>query len=235
MGPVTAVDGSSEEVTRRVFGDQAALAERFVDVLTEQGVLRGLIGPREIDRLWERHVWNSAVLAELLPPRSRVIDVGSGAGLPGIPLALARPDLEITLLEPMARRVDWLSEVIADLALETTVVRGRAEEKAVRERVAEQDAATARALAPLGRLAEWCLPLVRSGGRVLALKGASAGEELERDSSQVQAAGGSAGRILTCGADVLDQPATVVEIERAAQAAPKQRRSRSRTRKDRGR
>ncbi|GAB2739779.1 16S rRNA (guanine(527)-N(7))-methyltransferase RsmG [Salinifilum aidingensis] len=218
-----------------MFGDRAELAERFVDMLTEQGVLRGLIGPREIDRLWERHVWNSAVLAELLPPRSRVVDVGSGAGLPGIPLALARPDLEITLLEPMARRVDWLSEVVADLSLETTVVRGRAEEEAVRERTAEQDVATARALAPLGRLAQWCLPLVRSGGRVLALKGASAGEELERDSSQIRAAGGSAGRVLTCGADVLDQPTTVVEIERTAEAPPKKRRGRSRSRKDRGR
>ncbi|MHA6806258.1 16S rRNA (guanine(527)-N(7))-methyltransferase RsmG [Salinifilum ghardaiensis] len=235
MGTVTAAEGASQEVTRRVFGDRAELAERFVDMLTEQGVLRGLIGPREIDRLWERHVWNSAVLAELLPPRSWVVDVGSGAGLPGIPLALARPDLEITLLEPMARRVDWLSEVVADLALETTVVRGRAEEKAVRERMAEQDVATARALAPLGRLAQWCLPLVRSGGRVLALKGASAGEELERDSSQIRAAGGSAGRVLTCGADVLDQPTTVVEIERTAEAPPKKRRGRSRSRKDRGR
>ena len=102
----------------RLFGDRMPLAERYVDMLTQQGVQRGLIGPREVDRHWERHVLNSAAIAELVSDDSRVIDVGSGAGLPGIPLAIARPDLSIVLLEPMARRVDWLTEVVDSLELD---------------------------------------------------------------------------------------------------------------------
>lgn len=236
MRIVALADGASEEVTRRVFGARADLANQFASMLTEQGVRRGLIGPREIDRLWERHLWNSAVLTELLPTDCRVIDVGSGAGLPGIPLALARPDLRLTLLEPMARRVSWLGEVIDELGLEVEVVRGRAEEKAMRVRFNDQDVATARALAPLGRLARWCLPLVRPGGRLLALKGTSATDELQRDSGAIQAAGGTHGEVLTCGDGILDVPTTVVEIERAKSSSGGSRRGgRNRNRKDRGR
>lgn len=221
---VTSVDdrGSSDASVRgaTLFGDRLPLAERFAEMLTEHGVPRGLIGPREIDRLWERHLLNSAVLAELLTPRSRVLDVGSGAGLPGIPLAIARPDVTITLLEPMARRVTWLQEVIDELALPVEVVRGRAEEAPVRERHAGQDVVVARAVAPMERLARWCLPLVRPGGRMLALKGSSAAEELERDRAAIERAGGVRPEVLSCGEGTLEVPAHVVVVERGAASAP---------------
>jgi 16S rRNA (guanine527-N7)-methyltransferase len=202
------------EVAGRVFGENLPRAVLFAEMLAEQGVDRGLIGPREVDRLWDRHLLNSAVIAELLPEKSRVVDVGSGAGLPGIPLALARPDLSVTLLEPMARRVAWLNEVVDRLGLRVSVMRGRAEEADVRQRLRACDAVTARAVAPLGRLAAWCLPLLRPGGRLLALKGASAEEELARDDVSVARAGGRRRQIVTCGVDVVDVPTTVVLIER---------------------
>ncbi|MFR9730594.1 16S rRNA (guanine(527)-N(7))-methyltransferase RsmG [Saccharopolyspora sp. MS10] len=219
-----------------VFGDRLPRAERFAELLAEQGVHRGLIGPRELGRIWERHLLNSAVLAELLPPNCRAVDVGSGAGLPGIPLAIVRPDVELVLLEPMARRVAWLREVIEELDLSAEVVRGRAEEGPVRDRLADQDVVTARAVAPMERLAAWCLPLLRPGGRLLALKGSTAAEELDRDAAAVQAAGGSRGEVMSCGDDVLDVPTTVVVVERVSQKAPGRRRDGGRrARKDRER
>ncbi|MBW0011039.1 MAG: 16S rRNA (guanine(527)-N(7))-methyltransferase RsmG, partial [Pseudonocardiales bacterium] len=127
-----------------VFGDRYPLAERYAALLAGSGVVRGLIGPREADRLWERHLLNSAVLGELVPEGARVLDVGSGAGLPGIPLALARPDLVIVLLEPMARRVVWLREVVAVLGLAVSVDRGRVEELRVRDECGVHDVVTAR-------------------------------------------------------------------------------------------
>ena len=117
------------EVARSVFGAGLADAERYVARLATDGVTRGLIGPREVPRLWERHVLNSAAVADAVPRDARVVDVGSGAGLPGIPLALARPDLRLTLVEPMARRVEFLEEVVAELGMPWRVVRGRAEER----------------------------------------------------------------------------------------------------------
>lgn len=206
--------GDLEARLRLVFGDHVDGAKSFAKMLTEHGVERGLIGPREVDRLWDRHLLNSAAIAELLPQGSRVVDVGSGAGLPGIPLAIARPDLELTLLEPMARRVAWLTEVVETLGLSVTVVRGRAEEAAVREQLSGSDVVTARAVAPLERLARWCLPLLRPGGQLLALKGESAAEELERDAQAVRNAGGSRHRIVSCGDGVLEVPTTVVLVER---------------------
>jgi 16S rRNA (guanine527-N7)-methyltransferase len=197
-----------------LFGDRLPLTRRFAEHLTTSGVERGLIGPREAPRVWERHVLNCAVVAELIPDGARVVDVGSGAGLPGIPLALARPDLRIVLVEPLARRVDWLREVIADLGVAIEVERGRAEENVVRRRWEGADVVTARAVAPLGRLAEWCLPLLRPGGEMLALKGASAAEEIERDRAAVRALGGSPPRIERCGVGIIDPPSTVVVIER---------------------
>jgi 16S rRNA (guanine527-N7)-methyltransferase len=206
--------GDLEARLRLVFGDHVDGAKSFAKMLTEHGVERGLIGPREVDRLWDRHLLNSAVIAELLPQGSRVVDVGSGAGLPGIPLAIARPDLELTLLEPMARRVAWLTEVVETLGLSVTVVRGRAEEATVREQLSGSDVVTARAVAPLERLAKWCLPLLRPGGQLLALKGESAEEELQRDAQAVRKAGGSRQRIVSCGDGVLEVPTTVVLVER---------------------
>ncbi|MDQ3579611.1 MAG: 16S rRNA (guanine(527)-N(7))-methyltransferase RsmG [Actinomycetota bacterium] len=200
-----------------VFGDRQELAERFVAMLGQHGVERGLIGPREVDRLWDRHVLNSAVIGERINEGVRVVDVGSGAGLPGIPLAIARPDLSVVLLEPMARRVAWLDEVVETLELSSvTVLRGRAEEPAIKARVSGADVVTARAVAPLAKLCGWCLPLARVGGGVLALKGASAAEEIERDRAAVARIGGIDLRVESCGSDVLDVPTTVIVIERAA-------------------
>ncbi len=220
-----------EDRAKRVFGDHYPKAVTFGNLLTDHGVERGLIGPREVDRLWERHILNSAVVAELLPQGCRVVDVGSGAGLPGIPLAIARPDLDLTLLEPMARRVAWLTEVVDALDLKTEVLRGRAEEAAVRERLSDSDVVTARAVAPLERLAGWCLPLLRPGGLLVALKGESAAEELERDAEAVRRAGGVRARVTACGGDVLELPTTVVLIERDEQAS--RRDGARRRRKDR--
>lgn len=197
-----------------VFGAQYALAERYVELLAGPGVARGLIGPREADRLWERHMLNSAVLGELVPDGCRVLDVGSGAGLPGIPLALARPDLVIVLLDPMARRVAWLQEVVAELGLAVSVYRGRAEDPRVRGELGGKDVVTARAVAPLGRLAGWCLPLVAPGGRLLAVKGATAEEEAARDALAVRAAGGGPVEIVQCGGTIVRSPTTVIVVPR---------------------
>lgn len=206
---------ATKSAIESVFGGNAERAERLADLLADHGVRRGLIGPREADRLWERHILNSAVVGELIPQGARIIDVGTGAGLPGIPLAIARPDLDVVLLEPMQRRVTWLTEVVAELELPLVVERGRAEEKEVRSRLSGMDMATARAVAPLARLAEWCLPLIRQSGSLLAMKGASAAEEIERDREAVRGAGGGEPRIRRCGAAVLDTPTTVVTIDRS--------------------
>jgi 16S rRNA (guanine527-N7)-methyltransferase len=215
------------EAARVVFGDRVDLAVAFVELLRAHGEARGLIGPREVARLWDRHVLNSAVLADVIPRDATVVDVGSGGGFPGVPLAVARGDLAVTLLEPMARRVDWLQEVVESLGLEhVTVVRGRAEEKATRAAVGAADVATARAVAPLAKLAGWCLPLVKPGGRLLAIKGASAAEEVDRDRAAVLRAGGADVEVLQCGAGILEVPTTVVAITAAARRTPTRRRSR---------
>lgn len=216
---------AAPSAAQAIFGERVALAATFVDMLRTHGVERGLIGPRELDRLWDRHVLNSAAIADLVPNDATVIDVGSGAGLPGIPLAIARPDVSVTLLEPMARRTEWLQEVLETLHVErVTVVRGRAEDKAVREELALADVATARAVAPLARLAAWCLPLVRPGGRMLALKGASAADEVARDRVAVERAGGSEIEIVQCGERTLEVPTTVVTVTRAKRTGPRRRR-----------
>ena len=196
------------------FGERLPLARRYAEHLATTGVEWGLVGPREAPRVWERHVLNCAVVADLVPPAARVLDIGSGAGLPGIPLALARPDLRVVLVEPLARRVEWLREVIADLGLELVVERGRAEETVVRQRWKGADVVTSRAVAPLHRLAAWCLPLARPGGMMLAVKGVSAAAEVERDARAVAALGGGIPRIETCGIGIVDPPSTVVVVER---------------------
>ncbi len=196
------------------FGDRLPLARRYAEHLATTGVERGLIGPHEVPRIWERHVLNCAVVAELVPDAARVVDIGSGAGLPGIPLALARPDLQIVLLEPLARRVEWLQEVVADLGLEVRIDRGRAEEKAVRRRWEGADVVTARAVAPLARLAGWALPLLRPGGVLLAVKGGSAATEIERDAVAVRKAGGGPATLTRCGAGVVEPMTTVVAVPR---------------------
>lgn len=165
---------------RALFGDSGrlALAERYVDWLVGAGVERGLLGPREVDRVWPRHLVNCAVLARFLPERPHSLcDLGSGAGLPGLVLALQRPDVDVVLLEPLLRRTTFLQEVVDDLGLgNVTVVRARAEEYA--RSAPGHDVVVARAVAPLSRLVGWALPLLRPGGLLLALKGESAAAEL---------------------------------------------------------
>jgi 16S rRNA (guanine527-N7)-methyltransferase len=157
--------------------------EQYAALLASEGVLRGLIGPREVPRLWDRHLVNCGLLAPLVADGARVVDLGSGAGLPGLVLALARPDLEVTLVEPMARRVAFLTEACARLDLGgVMVVRGRAEELVGGERY---DVVTSRALAPLPRLLAWSMPLVAPGGVMLAMKGSSADEEIEQASAEL--------------------------------------------------
>ena len=197
-----------------VFGERLPLAERYAEHLATTGVEWGLVGPREASRVWERHILNCAVVADLIPPAARVLDIGSGAGLPGIPLALARPDLRVVLVEPLARRVEWLRTVLADLELPVEVERGRAEDTPIRRRWEGADVVTSRAVAPLHRLAAWCLPLVRPGGMMLAVKGMSAPAEVERDARAVAASGGGIPRIETCGIGIVDPPSTVVVVER---------------------
>ena len=157
-----------------IFGAALPQVTRYVELLTGPGVERGLLGPGEPARVWSRHVLNSAALAPLLHPGAEVLDVGSGAGLPGIPVALARPDLHLTLLEPMARRVAFLQQVVAELGIPVTVRRGRVEELPPKS----ADAVIARAVAPLARLLPLVLPVLRPGGRLLALKGSSADAEI---------------------------------------------------------
>lgn len=188
-----------------VFGPRLPLAVRYVELLADAGVVRGLIGPREVPRLWRRHVLNSAVVETLIPPGSTVADVGSGAGLPGVALAIARPDLRITLIEPLERRVIFLREVAGELGLDLDVWRGRAEDWAG----PAFDVVTARALAPLDRLVGWCLPLVRPGGVVLALKGRGAAAEIEAARAALR---GAHTDIHIVGAGLVEPPATVVTI-----------------------
>lgn len=200
-------------------------------MLAGSGAARGVIGPREADRVWERHLLNSAMLGELIPDGVRVLDLGSGAGLPGIPLAIARPDLRVVLLESMARRVEWLHEVVTELGLSVSVRRGRAEEPRVQAELEGNDVVTARAVAPLGQLAAWSLPLVVPGGRLLAIKGASAADEVARDGDAVRAAGGAAAEIVQCGATIAHPPTTVIVVTRLAKRVT--RPPRARQRKDR--
>lgn len=214
-----------------VFGDRYDLAVRYAALLAGPGIDQGVIGPREADRLWDRHLLNSAVLGELVPVGRRVLDVGSGAGLPGIPLAIARPDLTIVLLEAMARRVAWLQDVIAELGLAVSVYRGRAEDPQVRHDLGGHDVVTARAVAPLGRLVGWVLPLVAPNGRLLAIKGANAEQELARDIDAVRAAGGAAIELVQCGATIVHPAPTVIVVTRQAQRV--MRPAKARKRKDR--
>ena len=193
-----------------LFGDGLDRARRYAQILAGAGVKRGLIGPREADRLWDRHLLNSAALGELLEPGDQIADIGSGAGLPGIPLALARPDLRVTLIEPLLRRSDFLREVIADLDVDVTVVRGRAEEQSVRQRVGEMDAVVCRAVASLDKLTKWSMPLLRTGGRMLAIKGERAADEVDDHRRVMESLGAMDARLVACGANFLNPPATVV-------------------------
>jgi 16S rRNA (guanine527-N7)-methyltransferase len=210
------------------FGDQEAVAVAYADLLATSGVERGLIGPREVERLWQRHIFNCAAVADLVPAGASVVDVGSGAGLPGLVLAMRRPDLAVSLVEPLLRRCTWLTEVVEALGLtNVTVVRSRAEEQFG---LIEADVVTARAVASLDVLAGWCLPLARSGGTLLALKGRSVGEEVTAAEPTLRRLGATQWDVVECGAAWLESVTTVVRVvagERGGLASGGQRASRS--------
>ena len=203
---------------QRVFGDRLPVLEAYAALLAGPGVERGLLGPREAPRLWERHLLNCAGLGELLEPGQVVLDLGSGAGLPGLVLAATRPDLTVVLVEPLLRRATFLTEAVEALGLRQVVVRrARAEELAGSLLV---DAVTARAVAPLDRLVGWALPLLQPGGRLLALKGERADEELRTCGAAVQRAGGTAAKVVEVGRESEGTCAKVVVVERGAGSAP---------------
>ena len=193
-----------------VFGERLPLAERFTAILADSGVSHGLVGPREVPRLWERHVLNCAVVHPAIPEGVPVIDVGSGAGLPGLALAIVRPDLRLLLVEPMLRRTTWLTNTVEELGLDNVEVhRGRAEQFWGR---LSAPVVTARAVARLGELARWSLPLLSPGGSMLALKGASAQEELDADRAAVRRLGVVAEAVESYGSGIIDPETTVVRL-----------------------
>ena len=210
-----------------VFGPHLDLAERFAAILADTGVSHGLIGPREVAILWDRHILNCAVVHPAFPQGVAVVDVGSGAGLPGLALAIVRPDLHLHLVEPMLRRTTWLSTTIAQLGLENcTVHRGRAEELGG---VLSAPYATARAVARIDRLARWTFPLLTKGGTLVALKGGTAAEELAAEDKVLRTLGMTAAQVVTYGADLLPVVSTTLQLTvgarplttRAAQRAGK--------------
>lgn len=204
-------DAPEPGLVASLFTDRSVEIYRYVDILTTVGVERGLLGPREAGRLWDRHILNCAAIGQLFAANRSVCDLGSGAGLPGLVLALMRTDLTVTLLEPLLRRTAFLTEVVSDLGLTNVeVVRGRAEGCVGRGRF---DYVTARAVAPLERLAGWALPLCRSGGELIAMKGSAAGAELAASAQTIAALGGRNFRIEEYGVGGVEPIATVIRIE----------------------
>jgi len=193
-----------------LFGDALPTVARYADLLTGPGVDRGLVGPAEAARIWDRHILNCAAVADLVPARCTLIDLGSGAGLPGIVLSMLRPEADVTLVEPMARRVAFLLECVDTLGLaRVRVVRGRAEDLAGQ---VAADIVTARAVAPLGRLAGWAAGLCRPGGTVLAIKGAGARDEVAEARTVLRRLRVSDLAVLEVGGGKVDPPVTVVRF-----------------------
>lgn len=196
------------DADRELFGEHYPSICHYVDLLGQQGVQWGLIGPREVDRLWDRHILNSVAVNELVPPGASAADVGSGAGLPGIPLAVLRPDLTMTLIEPLLRRSTFLAQVVDELGIagRVRVVRSRAE-----DHHSTYDAVLSRALAPLPRLITWCAPMRDNAGVVLALKGSSAATEVSAAADVLRVNRLSAA-VLTVRAHASAEPTTVVRL-----------------------
>lgn len=213
--PHISADGELEqepEFAERLFGEQIALARRYAQHLATTGVEWGLIGPRELPRLWTRHILNCGVVAELIGPDDVVGDVGAGAGLPGIPLALAQPSATYVLVEPMERRVEWLTMVIDDLGLSNVrIVRARVEDLIDDEVFT---VVTARAVKSLAVLIEWCTPVMGPGARMLALKGASVQGEIDKARKQIRKGRLTAPKIHELGGTELEVPTRVVELRR---------------------
>lgn len=201
---------SAPELARGVFSDALPVAEAFAALLAREATVRGLIGPREVPRLWERHLINCALVTDLVELDASVCDVGSGAGLPGLVMAIRRSDLQVTLVEPLLRRTSFLDEVVAELRLANVeVVRARAEALHGKRTF---DVVTSRAVAPMDRLSRWSLPLVRSGGAFLAMKGSSVQAELDSAAPAISAGRGVVDRIVELGTDVLQTPVRIVRV-----------------------
>lgn len=208
----TVTTPSAPGVARGVFSDALPTAVAYAELLATDGIVRGLIGPREVPRLWDRHLLNCAVITDLVGRGATVCDIGSGAGLPGLVMAIRRPDLQVTLVEPLLRRTRFLDEAVAVLELENVeVVRARAEELHGRRTF---DVVTSRAVAPLDRLSRWSLPLTRSGGMFLGMKGSSAEAEVDSAVHAIRKAGGVYAGIAEVGLGVVDPPVRVVQIEK---------------------
>lgn len=192
-----------------IFGENIDRARRYFELLVRDGDLLGLLGPREMPKLWTRHILNSAVVAELVSPATTVADVGSGAGLPGIPMALAQPQAQFTLIEPMERRSDWLKSVVLELQLENVrVLRARAEE------VAEVfDVVTARAVSALPNLLKMCVPLTKHGGEIIALKGSKAADEIADSKKLQKKLSIESFEIVRVGGEFLADPTLVVRTK----------------------
>ncbi|WP_371811307.1 16S rRNA (guanine(527)-N(7))-methyltransferase RsmG [Aeromicrobium sp. CFBP 8757] len=189
-----------------MFASRMHLAEQYAEILATDGVVKGLIGPREVPRLWDRHLMNSAVVVPRVPHGASVADVGTGAGLPGLVWAIARPDLRVTLIEPLLRRTTFLDDTVARLGLSNVeVLRSRAEDV-----TASFDVVTARAVAALDKLGRWCMPLVSPGGVMLAMKGRSAAEEVEVATATLHRLGATS--IVVTTYENGDVPTTVVEV-----------------------
>lgn len=202
------------KAAEELFGVRLDVTERFVEALRARGSTLGLIGPRELDRLWERHVLNCALVTDLVEQRATVADIGSGAGFPGVVMALRRPDLRITLIESKSRRAAWLAETVQSLGLANVELRhARAEEL---EGQVLADVVTARAVAPLERLLGWCWPLSRPGGQVLAFKGERAEEELEASRSWLRRAGAREIAIEDLGPSGAPWSARIISVRKPA-------------------
>jgi 16S rRNA (guanine527-N7)-methyltransferase len=196
-----------------VFGDQVRVAEEFVRILADTGISHGLIGPREAPRLWERHVLNCALVQHCIPEREtgqRVIDIGSGAGLPGIALAIARPDLEVHLVEPLSRRTGWLSGVTAQLELENVAIHTARAESMWGQLTAPW--VTARAVSAILQLAQWTLPLLEPHGSLLALKGSRAVDELAGSAAALRRLGAVEAEVEEIGAEEVSEPTIVLRV-----------------------
>lgn len=202
---------SNDAIADRLYRDNYKTIRQYVDILVSRGVDWGLIGPREIGRLWERHILNSIALESLIPEGCRVADVGSGAGLPGIPLAILRPDLEMTLIEPMLRRSNFLTEALDELGLDdrVTVVRGRAEDADL-----HVDVVVSRAVAKLATLINWTADLIVESGSLLALKGQSADDEVVKAKKELSKRRLSA-EVLLIRADPAADVTRAVRVRRA--------------------
>lgn len=241
MDDVSRETPSVPDAARRVFRlDRLPLARRYAELLSTAGVERGLIGPREAPRLWDRHLLNCAVLGEVIPEDATVVDIGSGAGLPGVVLAIARPDLSLTLVEPLLRRTTFLTEVVDELGLDNVeVVRGRAE---MLHGGRSFDVVTSRAVAPLARLLEWSMPLVSPTGTLVAMKGSSVDQEITDADPVLRRLGCAEPVVVVLGEGVListtvavrvawGDPATVSLPSVPGPAGARGRRSSSRTKR----